>query len=769
MKTNKHFGLFSLHVIGLFLLSCAPVKFQKASVNTITACSGSVCSTGGKQINCNPKINSTADTFTYAGGAALPSIASNCDPANVDYTWVVKKADTTVISSTIPGLTGANPGAVDFTVLGPGAYYVYLQASQTGAGFSTYNAVNPLEFIVGAVGNQLMCDPKLNQTLTDVTVNSADANAVVSANCSPLAGSYVWSVTKNNAPISVAGLSGATSTPDLKSYGAGIYKISLYATVLGSQHWQSSTPLTVTVVNPPPPTPAAECNPRINGTMTSLTVISSSPHPLISANCIPSDGTYTWSVTRNGNPVPVPNLSGANSNPDFLSLGVGTYLVSVQVTAANYVAWNTTTPLSVTVDSGGGGQNVNCAPRLNDKAVSVSIVMSGTNPKVTSGCDPASAAHSWSVFRDGQPATVPGLSGNESIPDFTAAGAGTYTIYLTAATNGYNAYVTPWPLEVVVSSTPQSFRPITLQKFVQATDNKVDIIVVVDDSSSMLPDNTKLGERLQGFVNDLSNSGIDWQICATVTHDQLANGNMYWGLSRDWVNYPGPSQWILKSGATDPYSIFTNTIKAIGAGWENTDDERPLKAAFWHAEYNPYNSCYRSGAALSVLMISDEDERSVGGDPAAVFYANELKNLSAEDQPHGYINRIKQLYTINKRLSVNSIIVKPKDAACMASQDGGSSKSHYGYKLNELSQLTNGFVGSICDTNYSSNLYYFKDRIVNSLASIPLECAPVGAISVTITPSMGPVNTSLQNNLLIFSPTIPAGRTVNIQYNCSQN
>ena len=105
----------------------------------------------------------------------------------------------------------------------------------------------------------------------------------------------------------------------------------------------------------------------------------------------------------------------------------------------------------------------------------------------------------------------------------------------------------------------------------------------------------------------------------------------------------------------------------------------------------------------------------------------------------------------------------------MAAQDAGSSKSHYGYKLNDLSQLTNGFVGSICDTNYSNNLYYFKDRIVNSLASIPLECTPVGAIKVTITPSMGPVSTSLQNNILVFSPTIPAGRSVDIQYNCSQN
>ncbi len=766
---NGLIGLITAWVFISFFASCAPVRFQKANVNVLAACSGTICATGAQQIQCNPKINTTATTFTYAAGVALPKINSNCNPANVDYTWVIKKADATVLNATVPGLAGANPTSVDFTGLGPGSYYVYLTASQTGSAYATYMASTPLEFVVGGIGNQLMCDPKLNQNAVSVTLNAADNNALISANCTPLAGNYAWTVTRNNMPITIAGLSGANSTPDIKSYGEGVYLISLYATVLGSQHWQSSTPLTVTVIKPPPPADPINCNPRINGSMTALTIIASSPHPLISANCIPSNADYVWTVTRNGNPVAVPGLAGSNSNPDFLSQGVGTYLVSLNVSAPNYAGWNTTTPLVITVDSGGGGQNINCAPRINNSSVSVTVAQNNTNPTITSGCMPATVTHIWSVFRNGQPVVVSNLNGPSSTPNFIESGLGTYSVYLTATAPGYNAYVTPWPLEVVVSSTAKTFRPMSLQKVVQATDNKVDIMVVVDDSSSMLPDNTKLGERLQGFVNDLTTSGIDWNMCATVTHDQLSNGSQYWGLSRNWSDYTGTPKWILKKDAANPYTIFTNTITAIGAGWANTDDERPLKAAFWHAEYNAYNTCYRPDAALSVLVISDEDERSVGGDPAAVFYSTELKNLDGEDQPHGYINKIKQLFTINKRLSVNSIIVKPKDSACMASQDSGSSKSHYGYKLNELSQLTNGYVGSICDTNYSNNLYYFKDRIVNSLASIPLECAPVGAITVTITPSMGPVSTTLQNNILVFSPTIPAGRTVDIQYNCSQN
>lgn len=130
---------------------------------------------------------------------------------------------------------------------------------------------------------------------------------------------------------------------------------------------------------------------------------------------------------------------------------------------------------------------------------------------------------------------------------------------------------------------------------------------------------------------------------------------------------------------------------------------------------------------------------------------------------------------MDKRVSVNSIIVRPGDSSCMAAQDGAiqydgsTSKSHYGYKYNELSLLTAGAVTSICSTDYSSNLYYFRDRVISTQGSVPLECAPVGDIQVSIAPSMTSVSTSIANNTLYFNPPIPAGRTINLRYKCAQN
>lgn len=774
----KFFAMpFAIIFSFLLLNSCAPVRFTKSNTYNVNPnCTGANCS--ANQISCNPQINGGAASFTYSTGAALPSISSNCNPTtNVTYTWVAKRADASTIASTIPGLSGANPQSVNFQNLGPGSYYVYLTASQPGGTYSPYTATTPLEFIVpGSSGPRLSCSPKLNNTYTSMTIGPADNNPTVTANCSPNAATHQWTATKNGVSVSVPSLGGASSVPDFKALGNGEYKLSLYATLTNSPSWQSGTPLTVTVQGiTTPPSGAIACTPRINGNLTSISLTASSPNPLISANCLPSTVQYNWNVTRNGVRVNVSGLAGSNSNPNFTSLGRGTYLVNLTATAPNFTTWTATHPLEITVDTTSPSLALNCSPRLNNTAVSVTITTAGPNPLVTSGCNPSSATHNWSVFKNGQSISVGNLVGPSSRPNFSGMGVGTYEIYLTATAPSYNAYASPSPLVVVVAQQPADYRIVNYNKTVEYDNNKVDLLVVFDDSRSMLPDSTKLAQRLQGFVNDLSSSNLDWQICSTTTSAYIRDGAYFWGASRNWINYVGSPQWVLKKGVNDPYSIFTATVNAIGAGWEDTDDERAIKAAYWSAEYALHNSCYRAGAAIAVIIISDEDERSIGGDPSQAFYPGELKHLEADDLPVQYINKIRQQFGRDKRVSVNSIIVRPGDSSCMATQDaavqsdGTTSKSHYGFKYNELSLLTGGSVTSICANDYSSNLYYFRDRIISTQGSVPLECTPVGNIEVTITPLMASVSTSISNNTLYFNPAVPAGRTINLRYKCAQN
>lgn len=766
----------------LFSFSCAPVKFARSNAVNVDP---NVSPTGNSVV-CSPKINGTSDTFSYSTGGSLPAITSSCNINDLTYQWIVKKSDATVISATIPGLEQvADPAQVDFQVLGAGAYYVFLEARSSTGSSTPYIATTPLEFIVPGpgVGNNLICDPKLNGTFTSVSVGENDPNPEVRANCNPQAAMYLWTVKKTGltADVQVPGLSTESQTPDFKSLGAGEYKVTLYATSPNSGAWRSSTPLVVVVSGAPVETPRVSCTPRINGSLTELTLTSMSPKPLISANCNPADVQYSWSVTKGGMTVSNSGISGANSNPDFVAAGNGTYIINLTATKSGMTSWSSSKPLVITVDATGGGLTIQCAPRLNGQSVAMTILSSGPNPAVTANCQPADIKYEWVITRGGQRVSVSGLDGASSTPQFAQAGLGTYLVYLTATRSGYNSYVSPSPLEVSVAPVVAPTRLVNYTKNIEYTDNKVDILLVIDDSNSMLADNLRLAQRMNDFVTDLKNLNIDWQVCTTITRSKAnARGDYQWGPSIVWANETAEPRWILKPNPT-ANEKFIQTIQNIGAGIIGSDDERGIKAAYNHVSYAKYpdatvpsgfkdwNQCHRPDASLSVILISDEDVRSIGGNSDLIVYPQDRdKPLEPEDLPENFINKVKQTLGADKRFTFNSIIVKPNDTTCMASQDAEDAKSHYGYKYDELSKATGGYVGSICDADYKSNLNIFKDRIVNSLASVPLECAPVGDVKVTITPSMGEVKVEVRNNSnsLVFTPAILANRRLDLEYHC---
>jgi hypothetical protein len=325
------------------------------------------------------------------------------------------------------------------------------------------------------------------------------------------------------------------------------------------------------------------------------------------------------------------------------------------------------------------------------------------------------------------------------------------------------------------SASPTPTRDVTYVKAVEATAQKVDIVLVVDDSNSMLADNQKLAARLTNFVTLLQNSSIDWQMCATVTRAlPITATTSAWGASIYWQSSATASSAlgiVLRKGQANLSSIFANTINYINAGWVGSDDERAIKAAYRHVYNGDYNysgasGCYRQGAATSYIIISDEDERSIGGDASQQVYAGELKALETEDLPAELVRTVKATFGDAHRFTVNSIIVKPGDTACKTAQDAGTAKSHYGFRYAELSNLTGGGIGSICDADYNASLKLFFDRIANSLSSIPLECVPVGAVNVSVSPSVGTVTTSVSGMNLVFATPVSEGHTITLNYKC---
>jgi hypothetical protein len=292
---------------------------------------------------------------------------------------------------------------------------------------------------------------------------------------------------------------------------------------------------------------------------------------------------------------------------------------------------------------------------------------------------------------------------------------------------------------------------------IEGSSSMLDILLVVDDSGSMAADNLKLANKLKGFADDLTNRcKVDWQMCVTTTDVDYYKGRP--------IMWQGLGSHILKPTTPNLETVFVNTIKWIGSGWSN--DEQGIKAMNMSVLDNFRSKCYRPNASISVIVISDEDERSVGGN--ASLSTLQYKPLEALNQPASFPKTVKDTFGNKKKFNVNSIIVK--DAQCKASQDsqGAGAKSFYGTKYQALSNLTGGGLGSICSADYKPHLNLFANHIVRTMSSIDLQCNPVKVPSVTIRPVQANQSISLLDNQLIFTPVIKGPAEITGSYCCAQ-
>lgn len=284
---------------------------------------------------------------------------------------------------------------------------------------------------------------------------------------------------------------------------------------------------------------------------------------------------------------------------------------------------------------------------------------------------------------------------------------------------------------------------------VPADNNKVDILIVMDDSSSMSVDNLKLAERLNGFVTDLQGSNLDWQMCITTTDVDYYEGRP--------IVWSGTTTRAINKSTPNLSTVFKQTISDIGSGYGN--DEQGIKASILSILNNPVYPCYRNGAAFTSVIITDEDERSVGGNQS--LSSDQYRPLGVQNYPATFINTANAVFGPGKRMAVNSIVVK--DNQCRQAQAPQGSPAFIGVKYMELSNLTGGGIGSICDSNYSTNLKYFKDAILSNMTSVELECMPSEEPVVTIASGY---TWSRSGKTIKFNKALPAGSNITINYKC---
>lgn len=221
------------------------------------------------------------------------------------------------------------------------------------------------------------------------------------------------------------------------------------------------------------------------------------------------------------------------------------------------------------------------------------------------------------------------------------------------------------------------------ESFNQGEWGALDLLVVVDNSGSMLEEQTNLATKLEPLMKYIDKS--DWQI-AVVTTDPT----------------DGCQRALIKKGEADAAQKFQN---AVNAGITGTGVERIFKQAVeglkgtCNSDAQPW---VRPGSTLSVLMLTDEDN----------CHIDETQGYGCDGEPDrtagfmiDYLKSIRQLGKDARAYGLMWHPSQPKDSCKSALKDGTELAKVIQATVDPASvdPASQGW-GSICDADYTKTL-----------------------------------------------------------------
>ena len=287
-----------------------------------------------------------------------------------------------------------------------------------------------------------------------------------------------------------------------------------------------------------------------------------------------------------------------------------------------------------------------------------------------------------------------------------------------------------------------------------ASFGKIDILFVDDNSASMDPNQASLGAKFSGFATELLN--IDWQIGITTT--DCSTGP--YGICGSLLPLTGYNSTILTPTVPSYQTVFNNSIRrpetagCLNTGTCPSGNSEPLLAAT--TAMNKYNSVnngfFRANADLAIVILSDADERQVGGSN----YAN---------RPAELVAAFNTIWPSGKKLKVYSIIVKPGDSACLSTMKAGSGGfSFYGDLIDQTVNLTSGLSTSICAPDYSIPLKGIGESVRTLTNSVELAHTPVAnSVTVQFTPNQN-ITYKVIGNKVVFDSPPSVGTEIKVNY-----
>ena len=242
-----------------------------------------------------------------------------------------------------------------------------------------------------------------------------------------------------------------------------------------------------------------------------------------------------------------------------------------------------------------------------------------------------------------------------------------------------------------IDSTSESFGQKVLYN------NKVDIVMIVDNSTSMQQHQKRLSQQMPNMVAALQALRMDYRIVViTTSMGSGGDGGAFRGTPSVLTNFT-PNL----TSALSERVLQGETGKDLERGFESL--QTVLSADYLSTDGVGF---LREDALLAIVELSDEDDSS---GVSASTLANYLDSL----KPAGKDGRKSWIF--------NFIGVLDDSSACRTFNDFSSP----GLKQMTLAHLAGGSQESICSSNLTSAVTNIKARIVQILTDFTLAEKPV--------------------------------------------
>lgn len=275
----------------------------------------------------------------------------------------------------------------------------------------------------------------------------------------------------------------------------------------------------------------------------------------------------------------------------------------------------------------------------------------------------------------------------------------------------------------------------TTESFQNLEKSPVDILFVVDNSSSMREEHERLSDKLSTVIGHIQSA--DWRLAVVST-----DSNDHCGMRR-----------VITKGSADPSGQFTAAIDALGLGGDSTEKGffKAVEGLQSCSSDDVWGSGWlRDNSAVATVIVSDEDNCSDGWE--------------CRGQAHGkakYLtNYLKSIRTLGATAKVYGLIKRSRREC--------RSAPNVGRQYLQAIKATSGIAGSICAPDYSEVLSQLsKDLSETLIHNLNLSHTPLGGDSTTVWVDgreLRPADYRIQGNAIVLDAPLQPGQLAKVRY-----